>query len=198
MSAFCTDLNRKLAFAKEHEPELAAVRASKDFQLKLETKLRAPAAQDAAIASQPDNHRAFCEAKGCLYFIVNAVRALHASEPEAAAKYNLKVLYRSDEKRKADFVPPASAPAQAKERSEERSAAMRGWSPLAFPLSSTATRLATCRAENEMLTTGAPTWSGEAQNRLLQQSQMREASSVSPQPSCVRLSRSAKRWSIQA
>ena len=39
--AFWTDLNRKLAFAKEHEPDLAAVGAGKDFQLKLETKLRA-------------------------------------------------------------------------------------------------------------------------------------------------------------
>ena len=38
--AFCTALNRKLAFAKEHEPDLAAVGAGKDFQLKLETKLR--------------------------------------------------------------------------------------------------------------------------------------------------------------
>ena len=58
-SAFCTDLNRKLAFAKDHEHELAAVGAGKDFQAKFETKLRAletnSGAQEAAIASLPDN-----------------------------------------------------------------------------------------------------------------------------------------------
>jgi hypothetical protein len=32
---------------------------------------------------------------------------LHASEPEAAAKYNLKVLYRSGGKGKAEVVVPA-------------------------------------------------------------------------------------------
>jgi hypothetical protein len=36
-----TDLNRKVAFAKDHEPQLAAVGAGQDFQAKLETKLRA-------------------------------------------------------------------------------------------------------------------------------------------------------------
>jgi hypothetical protein len=114
-SAFCTDLNRKLAFAKEHEPELALVGAGKDFQASLETKLRAfetdSGAQEAAIASLPDNNRTFCEAKGRLYFllkdIINAARALHNKEPEAAAKYNLKVLYRRGGKGKAEVVPPA-------------------------------------------------------------------------------------------
>jgi hypothetical protein len=102
VSGFCTDLNRKLAFAKEHESELAPVGAGKDFQAQLETKLRAleagSGAQEAAIASLPDSTRAFCEAKGRLYFfikdIINAARALHNKEPEAAAKYNLKILYR--------------------------------------------------------------------------------------------------------
>jgi hypothetical protein len=116
---FCTDLNRKLAFAKEHEPALAAVGAGQDFQAKLETKLRAlesdSGAQEAAIASLPDNNRAFCEAKGRLYFIlkdiISAARALHNKEPEAAAKYNLKVLYRRG-RAKAEVAPaPAPKPA---------------------------------------------------------------------------------------
>jgi len=121
--AFCTDLNRKRAFAKEHEPDLAAVGAGKDFQAKLETKLRAletdsGAERDgAAIASLPDNKRAFCEAKGRLYYaikdIINAARALHDKEPEAAAKYNLKVLYRRGGKGKAEVV-PVVAPTPAK------------------------------------------------------------------------------------
>jgi hypothetical protein len=114
-------LNRKLAFAKEHEPELAAVGAGKDFQAKLETKLRAletdSGSQEAAIASLPDNNRAFCEAKKRLYFIlkdiINTARAQHASEPEAAAKYNLKVLYRRGPKAKVEVVVPAPAPAPA-------------------------------------------------------------------------------------
>jgi hypothetical protein len=116
---FCTDLNRKLAFAKEHEAALALVGAGKDFQAALETKLRAlesdSGAQEAAIASLPDNNRAFCEAKGRLYFlikdIINAARALHNKEPEAAAKYNLKVLYRRGVKGKAE-VTPAVVPAK--------------------------------------------------------------------------------------
>jgi hypothetical protein len=65
--AFCTDLNRKLAFAKEHGPDLAAVGAGKDSQLKLGTKLPALETDSgterdgAAIASLPDNNLAFCE-----------------------------------------------------------------------------------------------------------------------------------------
>jgi hypothetical protein len=114
---FCTDLNRKLTFAKDHEPQLAAVGAGKDFQSKLETKLRAFEAdsgvQESAIASLPDNNRVFCEAKGRLYFIlkdlINAARALHAKEPEAAAKYNLKVLYRRGGKGKAEVVPASTS-----------------------------------------------------------------------------------------
>ena len=121
-SAFCTDLNRNLAFAKDHEPELAPVGGGRDFQAKIETKLRAletnSGAQEAAIASLPDNTRAFCEAKGRLYYIIkdiiNAARALHASEPEAAAKYNLKVLYRRGGKWKPEVLPPVPAPGLAK------------------------------------------------------------------------------------
>ena len=122
ISAFCTDLNRKLAFAKEHEAELAPVGAGKDFQTKLETKLRAleadSGAQEAAIARLPDNNRAFCEAKGRLTFvikhIINAARALHASEPEAAAKYNLKVLYRRGGAKAKPEVAPVVGPAPTK------------------------------------------------------------------------------------
>ena len=36
--------------------------------------------------------------------IINAARALHSKEPEAAAKYNLKVLYRRG-RGKAEAVP---------------------------------------------------------------------------------------------
>jgi len=127
IAAFCTDLHRKLAFAKDHEPDLALVGAGKDFQAMLETKLRAletdsGAERDgAAIARLPKDNRAFCEAKGRLYFIlkdiINAARALHNKEPEAAAKYNLKVLYRrGGGKGKVEPVPlaPVVVPAPAK------------------------------------------------------------------------------------
>ena len=118
IAAFCTDMNRKLAFAKKYEADLAPVGAGKDLIAKLETKLRAfeagTGAQEAGIASLPDSNRAFCEAKGRLYFlikdIISAARALHAAEPEAAAKYNLKVLYRrGNKKEKAEAA--ASMPA---------------------------------------------------------------------------------------
>jgi hypothetical protein len=122
---FCTDMNRKLAFAKEHQSELSVVGAGPTFVTQVETKLRTlesdSGAQEAAIASLPDNTRAFCEAKGRLYFIIkdliSAARALHAKEPEAAAKYNLKVLYRRGSgKGKGEVVPvvPAPEPAPAK------------------------------------------------------------------------------------
>ena len=92
--------------------------AGKDFQAKLETKLRAfeagTGAQEAGIASLPDSNRAFCEAKGRLYFlikdIISAARALHAAEPELAAKYNLKVLYRRGRKEKAEVAPAPVPP----------------------------------------------------------------------------------------
>jgi hypothetical protein len=97
------------------------VGAGKDFLDQLESELSAletaSGAQEAAIASLPDNTRAFCEAKGRLYFIlkdiINAARALHNKEPEAAAKYNLKLLYRRGGKGKAEPVPaPAPTPAK--------------------------------------------------------------------------------------
>ena len=109
-------MNRKLAFAKKYEAELAPVGAGKDFIAKLEPKLRAfeadAGAQEAARVALPDSTRAFCETKGRLYFlikdIISAARALHAAEPELAAKYNLKVLYRRGNKVKAEV---AAAPA---------------------------------------------------------------------------------------
>jgi hypothetical protein len=91
--------------------------ARRDVIARLETKLRALEAdtQEAAIARLPDSNRAFCEAKGRLYFIIkdiiNAARALHAAEPKLAAKHNLKVLYqRGNKKEKAEVAPaPAAA-----------------------------------------------------------------------------------------
>jgi hypothetical protein len=115
--ALCTDINRKLAFAKEHQADLAPVGASSDFLAQFEAKVRAleasSGAQEAAIASLPDNRRSFCESKGRLYFAIkdinNAGQALHSGDLEAAAKYNLKVLYRRG-KGKAAADPPAPAP----------------------------------------------------------------------------------------
>jgi hypothetical protein len=103
--------------AKKYEPDLAPVGAGKDLIAKIEPKLRAleadSGAQEAARASLPDSTRAFCEAKGRLYFlikdIINAARALHASEPELAAKYNLNVLYRrGSRKEKAEAAAPTA------------------------------------------------------------------------------------------
>jgi hypothetical protein len=124
VSAFCTDLNRKLGFAREHEAALAAVGAGKEFQDALEAKLRALEAdsgvQEASLARLPDGNRAFCVAKGRLFFImkdvINAARALHNKDPEASAKYNLKILYRKGgSKAKLEIVAapsPAATPAK--------------------------------------------------------------------------------------
>jgi len=93
------------------------VGAGGDFLAKFEAKVRAleasSGAQEAAIASLPDNRRSFCESKGRLYFAIkdinSAGQALHSGDLEAAAKYNLKVLYRRG-KGKAAADPPAPAP----------------------------------------------------------------------------------------
>jgi hypothetical protein len=93
------------------------VGAGGDFLAKFEAKVRAleasSGAQEAAIASLPDNRRSFCESKGRLYFAIkdinSAGQALHSGDLEAAAKYNLKVLYRRG-KGKAATDPPAPAP----------------------------------------------------------------------------------------
>jgi hypothetical protein len=69
------------------------VGASSDFLAKFEAKVRAleasSGAQEAAIASLPDNRRSFCESKGRLYFAIkdinNAGQALHSGDLEAAA-----------------------------------------------------------------------------------------------------------------
>ncbi len=122
IAALCTDLNRKLAFAHQHESRLAPVGAGKQFLDSLQAQVRAleqsSGAQDAAIVSLPDNTRSFGEIKAQLYYIIkdfnNAGRALHASDLETAAKYNLKVLY-GRRKNKAPEPPapgPGPAPAQ--------------------------------------------------------------------------------------
>lgn len=119
VSAFCTDLNRKLGFAREHEAALAAVGAGKEFQDQVAAKLRAleadSGAQEAAMVSLPDSNRAFCEAKGRLYFllkdIINAARALHNRDPESAAKYTLKILYRRGSSKAKPEPVPATTPA---------------------------------------------------------------------------------------
>jgi hypothetical protein len=108
-----SNINRKLAFAKEHQADLAPVGASSDFLAKFEAKVRAleasSGAQEAAMASLPDNR---CS-KSRLYFAIkdinSAGQALHSGDLEAAAKYNLKVLYRRG-KGKAATDPPAPAP----------------------------------------------------------------------------------------
>jgi len=120
--ALCTDLNRKLAFAKDHAAALAPVGANQDFIAKLETKVRAleaaGGAQDAALASLPDNRRAFCEAKGRLYFAIkdinNAGHSLHSGDLERAAKYNLKALYGRGKRKPAPepVVPPVAPTAK--------------------------------------------------------------------------------------
>jgi hypothetical protein len=73
--------------------------------------------QEAAIASLPDNRRSSCESKGRLHFAIkdinSAGQALHSGDLEAAAKCNLKVLYRRG-KGKAATDPPAPAPAPTK------------------------------------------------------------------------------------
>jgi hypothetical protein len=117
----CTDMNRKLAFAKEHAAALASVGANQNFIAKLEAKVRAleaaSGAQEAALASLPDNRRSFCEAKGRLYFafaikdINNAGHALHSGDLERAAKFNLKALYGREKQKAAPepVVPVAPA-----------------------------------------------------------------------------------------
>jgi hypothetical protein len=123
VSALCTDMTRKLAFAREHESELGRVGAGKEFLDRVEVKVRAleasSGAQEAAISNLPNNNRAFCIAKGILYFaikdIINAARALHSKNPEGAAPYNLKLLYRkAANKGKADPDPVVPAPEPAK------------------------------------------------------------------------------------
>ena len=56
-------------------------------------------AQEATIAQLPASTRAFCESKGHLYVAIkdinSADQALHAGDLEAAARYNLKLLYRA-------------------------------------------------------------------------------------------------------
>jgi len=116
VAATCNEMNFKLAFAKEHQAQLAATGATAAFLAKVEAEVRAlentSGVQDAAITQLPESTRAFCEAKGRLYNalkdINSAGHTLHADDLERAAQYNLKELYRKRGKAKAD---PAPAPA---------------------------------------------------------------------------------------
>lgn len=102
VAATCTDMHRKLAFAKEHPEPLARVGVTAQFIAKIESEVRTleqlSGAQDTALAQLPESTRAYYEAKGRLYNltkdIISAGRALHSKDPEAAAKYNSKLLYR--------------------------------------------------------------------------------------------------------
>jgi hypothetical protein len=64
--------------------------------------------QDAAITQLPTATRTFCEAKGRLYLAIKDINSaghtLHAGDLEAAAKYNLKVLYPRGHKSKAEVT----------------------------------------------------------------------------------------------
>jgi hypothetical protein len=102
IAATCNDMNIKLAFAKEHQPQLAPVGVTAAFLAKVEAEVRAlehsSGAQDAAITQLPESTRAFCEAKGRLYNAIkdinSAGHALHSADLAKAAKYTLKELYR--------------------------------------------------------------------------------------------------------
>jgi hypothetical protein len=106
------DVNLNLAFAKEHQAQLAPVGLTAAFLAKVEAEVRAhersSGAQDAAITQLPTAIRTFCEAKGRLYLAIkdinSAGHALHAGDLEAAAKYNLKVLYPKGRKSKAEVT----------------------------------------------------------------------------------------------
>jgi hypothetical protein len=103
VAATCNDMNIKLAFAKEHQSRLSPVGVTAAFLAKVEAEVRAleqsSGAQEAAISQLPASTRAFCEAKGRLYFAIkdinSAGQALHAGDLESAARYNLKLLYRA-------------------------------------------------------------------------------------------------------
>jgi hypothetical protein len=110
IAATCTDVNTKLAFAKERQTQLAPFGVTAAFLAQLEANVRAleqsSGSQNAAIAQLPDSMRAFCEAKGRLYLaikdIISAGHALHAGNLEAAAKYNAKRLYAKTGKAKVE------------------------------------------------------------------------------------------------
>jgi hypothetical protein len=106
----CTDMHRKIAFAKEHPEPLARVGVTPAFIAKLESQVAAleqlSGTQDAALAQLPESTRAYYEAKGRLYNVIKGIisagRALHNRDPEAAAKYNSKLLYRRSGRSKAE------------------------------------------------------------------------------------------------
>lgn len=120
IAATCTDVNYKLAFAKEHQAQLAPIGVSNEFLAQMEANVRAleksSGTQNASLSQLPESTRAFCEAKGRLYLatkdIISAGHALHAGNLESAAKYNSKTLYRRAAKAKAET--PDTAPTERK------------------------------------------------------------------------------------
>lgn len=113
------DMRRKLALAEAHADALAKKGASRRFlddtKAKVDALEQRDAQQETALANLPDKTRAFCEAKGRLYFAIkdinDAGHALHAADPEQAGKYNLKILYRHGARRAEEGGEPAPPPA---------------------------------------------------------------------------------------
>jgi len=101
VTALCVDLTRKIAFAKQHAAALAPVGISSEFLTNFEAQVHtvelASGQQDQKLAALPTRTRAYCEAKGRLYFILrnlnNAGRAQFSDDQEMAAQFNLKRLY---------------------------------------------------------------------------------------------------------
>jgi hypothetical protein len=118
IAATCTDVNTKLAFAKERQAQLSPFGVTAAFLAQLEANVRAleqtSGTQNAAIAQLPDSMRAFCETKGRLYLaikdIISAGHALHAGNLEAAAKYNAKRLYAKSGKGKTEGTGETGSP----------------------------------------------------------------------------------------
>jgi len=118
VSALCSDLNGKLAFAREHETELAQVGINREYLTKVQARVRAleesARLEGAALASLASSVRSYCENKGRLYFAINDIndagQALHAADFEAAAKYNLQALYRTAKSKPAEVAMTTPAP----------------------------------------------------------------------------------------
>jgi hypothetical protein len=106
----CTDMHLKIAFAKEHPEPLTRVGVTPAFIAKLESEVAAleklSGAQITTLAQLPESTRAYYEAKGRLYNVIKGIiragRALHNRGPEAAAKYNSKLLYQRPTRGKAE------------------------------------------------------------------------------------------------
>jgi hypothetical protein len=114
---FCTDLVRRLAFAKEHVAELTPKGATTEYLMAVENQTHdlenASAKKEATTRALPGVTRQLNEAKGRLLLdildIANAGQSLHAGDRASAAKYNLKILRRRGKAKVTQFAP---APAQ--------------------------------------------------------------------------------------